>query len=66
MLFAYSQGIVSSRGIERLCRENVVFMAISGDSAPQFTTIATFVRELGEEIAGDLHPGAAHLRSARA
>jgi transposase len=51
VLLAYSRGIVSSRSIERLCRENVVFMAISGDSAPQFTTIAKFVRELGDETA---------------
>ena len=50
VLLAYSRGIVSSRGIERVCRENVLFMAISGDSAPQFTTIAKFVRELGEEV----------------
>ena len=51
VLLAYSRGIVSSRSIERLCRENVLFMAISGDSAPQFTTIAKFVRELGNETA---------------
>jgi transposase len=50
VLLAYSRGMVSSRAIERLCRENVLFMAISGDSAPQFTTIAKFVRELVEEI----------------
>ena len=37
--------------IERACRENVLFMAISGDSAPQFTTIAKFIRELGPDIA---------------
>jgi transposase len=49
VLLAYSRGVVSSRRIERLCRENVLFMAISGDSAPQFTTIAKFIRELGEE-----------------
>jgi len=49
VLLAYSRGVISSRRIERLCRENVLFMAISGDSAPQFSTIATFVRELGEE-----------------
>ena len=46
VLLAYSRGIVASRAIERLCRENVLFMAISGDSAPQFTTIASFIREL--------------------
>jgi len=50
VLLAYSRGVVSSRAIERLCREKVPFMAISGDSAPRFTTIATFVRELGEEV----------------
>src|SRR5688572_28629285 len=50
VLLAYSRGMVTSRAIERLCRENVLFMAISGDSAPQFTTIAKFVRELVEEV----------------
>src|SRR5215204_3648198 len=51
VLLAYSKGFVSSRAIETLCRENVVFMAISGDSAPQFTTIAKFVRTLAEDVA---------------
>ena len=32
ILFAYSQGIVSSRNIERACREHVIFIALSGDS----------------------------------
>src|SRR5687768_1537944 len=36
ILFAYSKGITSSREIARLCRENVVFMALSADSAPHF------------------------------
>ncbi|MDQ5831713.1 MAG: transposase [Actinomycetota bacterium] len=35
ILFAYSQGIVSRRGIERACREHVTFIALSGDSAPR-------------------------------
>jgi len=51
ILLAYSRGMVSSRAIERACRENVLFMAISGDSAPQFTTIAKFIRELNSQIA---------------
>lgn len=50
VLLAYSRGMISSRAIERACRENILFIAISGDSAPQFTTIAKFVRELGTEI----------------
>lgn len=51
VLLAYSRGMISSRAIERACRENVLFIALSGDSAPQFTTIAKFVRELASDIA---------------
>jgi transposase len=51
VLFAYSRGIVSSRGIERACREQITFLALSGDSAPHHTTIAAFVSKLGEDIA---------------
>jgi transposase len=51
VLFAYSQGIVSSRGIERACREHVTFIALCGDSGPHFTTIAHFVSTLGDDIA---------------
>src|SRR5947207_1501100 len=36
VLLAYSKGIVHSRDIEAACLENVVFMAISGDSHPHF------------------------------
>jgi transposase len=50
VLFAYSQGIVSSRGIERACREHITFIALSGDSTPHFTSIAAFVSHLGDDI----------------
>ena len=50
VLFAYSRGIVSSREIERACREQVIFIALSGDSAPHFTTFADFVSTLGDVI----------------
>jgi transposase len=50
VLLGYARGLVSSRAIERACRENVVFMALSGDSAPHFTTIASFVSKLSSEI----------------
>lgn len=50
VLLGYSRGLISSRSIERACRDNVVFMALSGDQAPAWTTIAKFVRELGDEI----------------
>ena len=51
VLFAYSRGMVSSRAIERACREHITFIALSGDSAPHFTTFAAFVSTLGDEIA---------------
>jgi transposase len=50
ILFAYSRGIVSSRRIAQCCRENIVFMALSADTQPHFTTIADFVSCMGEEI----------------
>lgn len=51
VLYAYSMGIVSSRNIERACREHITFIALSGDSGPHFTTIAGFVSTLGDDIA---------------
>jgi transposase len=50
VLLAYSRDMVSSRAIERACAENVLFMAISGDTRPAYTTVAAFVRGLSEEI----------------
>ena len=51
ILCAYAEGVVSSRGIERLCSEHVTFIALSGDSAPHFTTLAAFVSGLGDDVA---------------
>ena len=51
VLVAYAHGIVSSRGIEQACREQVTFIALCGDTAPHFTTIAQFVSTLGDHIA---------------
>jgi transposase len=50
ILYAYSRGITQSREIARLCRENVVFMALSADTTPHFTTIAGFIASLEAEI----------------
>jgi transposase len=50
ILFAYSRGVVSSRRIEQLCRENVVMMALSADTQPHWTTIAEFVSSSSEQI----------------
>lgn len=51
VILAYSKGIIHSRKIEALCRENIIFMAISADSQPHFTTIADFVSRSHEQIA---------------
>ena len=51
VLFAYSQGIVSSRAIERACREHITFIALAGDTVPHFTTLAGFVSTVGDDIA---------------
>ena len=50
ILSAYARGLTSSRQIERLCKENVVFIALSGDSQPHFTTIANFVSQMNDVI----------------
>ena len=50
VLLAYSQGLISSRAIERACLRNVQFVAISGDSQPSHAHIAKFVSTLGEQI----------------
>src|SRR5262245_47777616 len=50
VLLAYSRGIISSRGMEAACCNDVLFMAISGNSAPHFSTLAHFVSSLGPAI----------------
>ena len=51
VLFAYSRGITSSRGIAQACKENVLFMALSADSQPHHSTIADFISRMDEVIA---------------
>jgi len=50
VLYAYSKGITSSREIAQLCQDNVMFMALSADGAPHFTTIADFISRQQDEI----------------
>jgi transposase len=50
ILFAYSRGMLSSRQIERACRENVLFMALSGGCHPDHSTLAHFVSSMQQEI----------------
>jgi len=50
VLLAYSRGILSSRRIERVCRENVTFMALTCGQYPDHSTIAAFVSSMKGEI----------------
>jgi transposase len=50
ILYAYSRGITSSRKIAQCCRENIIFMALSADTQPHFTTIADFISSVDQEI----------------
>jgi len=50
ILLAYARGIVHSRKIERECKKNVTFMALSCGQEPDHSTIAAFVSSMKEEI----------------
>ncbi|AHK14987.1 IS1182 family transposase [Thalassolituus oleivorans] len=50
ILFAYSKGITSSREIQWCCETNIIFKALSCDSVPHFTTIASFVSSYPKAI----------------
>ncbi|MFH1217613.1 MAG: transposase [Pseudomonadota bacterium] len=49
ILFAYSRGITSSRKVAQCCEENVIFMALSANTRPHFTTIADFISSMDNE-----------------
>ena len=42
LLYAYSQGVYSSRRIARACEERVDFMAVTGLNRPDFRTVSDF------------------------
>jgi transposase len=50
ILYAYSKGILFSRRIEAACRNNIIFMALSGEAKPDHTTIACFVSSKSRQI----------------
>jgi hypothetical protein len=54
VLFAYSRGMLHSRPIERACKENITFMALSCGQQPDHSTIAAFVSSMGEDRVVDL------------
>jgi transposase len=58
LLYAYARGNRSSRGIERACIEDIAYRVVTGNLAPDHSTIAEFrcrhERPLGEVFSGVL------------
>jgi transposase len=52
VLLAYSRGIIHSRKIEKACKENITFMALTCGQQPDHSTIAAFVSSMKDEIKG--------------
>lgn len=52
LLYAYCQGIYSSRRIMKGCEERVDFMAVTGMQRPDFRTISEFRRRHLEDLRG--------------
>jgi transposase len=50
ILFAYSNGIISSRSIQNLARQNIIAMVLSENTIPDFTVIADFISDMKDEI----------------
>ena len=50
ILLGYSRGLNSSRSIERACKENVIFMALTCGTHPDHSTLAAFVSSMKDEI----------------
>jgi transposase len=50
ILFCYSRGHLSSRNIERVCKENVVAKALASGLEPDHSTIAAFISSNSEAV----------------
>jgi transposase len=51
LVWAYANGITSSRRIERLCQQDVAFMVICAGRAPDHVTVARFRQQFAETAA---------------
>src|ERR1700744_6649178 len=52
LVWAYANGITSSRRIERLCQQDVAFRVICAGRAPDHVTVARFRQQFAETAAG--------------
>jgi transposase len=52
ILYCYSKGIITSRQIEKTCRENIIIKALAEDCEPDHGTIAVFISTNSEAVQG--------------
>jgi transposase len=50
VLYCYSRGILSSRKIEKACRDNMIVKALAEDKEPDHDTIAAFISSNSEQV----------------
>lgn len=50
ILYAYYKGVNSSREIQWQCEHNIIFKALSCDTVPHFTSIASFISSYPDAI----------------
>ncbi len=56
LIYAYTQKIFSCRDIAKCCRENVIFMWLSGMNMPDHKTIDRFRSERMKDTISDVYP----------
>jgi transposase len=50
ILYCYSRGIITSRKIEKACRDSIIVKALAEDSEPDHDTIAAFISTNSEAV----------------
>jgi transposase len=50
ILYCYSRGILSSRKMEKTCKDNIIVKALAEDCEPDHDTIATFISTNSEAV----------------
>ena len=50
ILYCYSKGIITSRKIEKTCKDNIIVKALAEDCEPDHATIADFISKNDEAV----------------
>jgi len=50
VLFCYSRGIITSRKIEKACKDNIIVKALAEDCEPDHSSVAAFISSNSEEV----------------